>query len=79
MLSGHRCGGVEKLLYGDTIYVETSVKEVRNAYFVLSHIVLKNNKATAKGRTTMVCIDAKGKPKRIPQDLRVNLLEHLAD
>jgi len=67
----------EKLLYGDEIAVETSVKEVKNAYFVLDHRVSKNNKATASGRTTMVCIDAKGKPKRIPEDFKAKLLHAL--
>lgn len=69
---------MEKLLYGDTIYVKTSVKEVKNAYFVLDHIVFKNNKTTTKGRTTMVCIDAKGKPKRIPEDFRAKLLTRIS-
>ena len=64
----------EKLLYGDEIAVETSVSEVKNAYFVLDHKVSKNNKTTAKGRTTMVCIDAKGKPKRIPEDFKARLM-----
>ncbi len=64
----------EKLFYGDEIAVETSVSEVKNAYFVLDHKVSKNNKTTAKGRTTMVCIDANGKPKRIPKDFRAQLM-----
>ncbi|MDD5007696.1 MAG: thioesterase family protein [Syntrophorhabdaceae bacterium] len=68
---------MEKLLYGDTIYVETSVKEVKNAYFVLDHTVLKDNRTTAKGQTTMVCIDVNGKPKRIPEGFRMNLLKHM--
>ncbi len=70
---------MEKLLYGDTISVETSIKEVKKAYFLLDHTVSKNGKITAKGRTTMVCIDAKGKPKRIPEGFRTNLLKHAAD
>ncbi len=64
----------EKLFYGDEIAVETSVSEVKNAYFVLDHKVSKNNKNTAKGRTTMVCIDANGKPKRIPEDFKARLM-----
>ena len=64
----------EKLLYGDEIAIETSVSDVKNAYFVLDHKVSKNNKTTAKGRTTMVCIDAKGKPKRIPEDFKAQLM-----
>jgi len=64
----------EKLFYGDEIAVETSVKEAKNAYFVLDHRVSKNNKTTAKGQTTMVCIDAKGKPKRIPEGFKAKLM-----
>jgi acyl-CoA thioester hydrolase len=65
---------IEKLAYGDTIKVETSVKEVRNAYFILTHTVLKDGKATTRGETKMVCVDRTGKPKRIPEDFKARLL-----
>ncbi|OPY80911.1 MAG: Acyl-CoA thioester hydrolase YbgC [Syntrophorhabdus sp. PtaU1.Bin058] len=68
---------MEKLLYGDMISVKTSIKEVKNAYFILEHSVFKDNRATAKGQTTMVCIDAKGKPKRMPEAFRINLLQSM--
>jgi acyl-CoA thioester hydrolase len=65
---------IEKLQYGDTINIKTSVKEVRNAYFVLGHTVFKEGKATTMGETKMVCVDQTGKPKRIPDDFKAKLL-----
>ena len=65
---------IEKLQYGDIINVVTAVKEVRNAYFVLSHTVFKEGKTTTKGETKMVCVNNEGKPKRIPEDFKTKLL-----
>jgi acyl-CoA thioester hydrolase len=65
---------IEKLQYGDTIKVVTRIKEVRNAYFILTHTVLKDGKATTKGETKMVCVDKTGKPMRIPDDFKVRLV-----
>jgi acyl-CoA thioester hydrolase len=67
----------EKLQYGDTINVETDVQEVRNAYFILIHTVLKDGKTTAKGETKMVCVDKNSKPKRIPEDFKKRLLDQI--
>jgi acyl-CoA thioester hydrolase len=68
---------IEKLQYGDAITIETHIKEVRNAYFILIHTVLKDGKATTKGETKMVCVDKTGKPKRIPEDFKERLLTHI--
>jgi acyl-CoA thioester hydrolase len=65
---------IDKLQYGDTITVETRIKEVKNAYFVLIHAILKDGKATTKGETKMVCVDKTGKPKRIPEDFKTRLV-----
>jgi acyl-CoA thioesterase FadM len=56
----------------------TTVKEVRNAYFVLRHTVFKEGKATTKGETKMVCVDQTGKPKRIPEDFKAKLLSNVS-
>jgi acyl-CoA thioester hydrolase len=69
---------VEKLQYGDTIKVVTTIKEIRNAYFVLTHTVFKDGKTTTRGETKMFCVDKKGKPKRIPEEFKTNLLRHVA-
>lgn len=68
---------VEKLQYGDTIKIETTIHEIRNSYFILTHAVLKNGKTTAKGETKMVCVDKNGKPKRIPEDFKKRLLNQI--
>jgi len=68
---------LEKLKYGDTIQVDTSVTEIKNSYFILSHTVFKEGKPTTKGETKMVCINMAGKPKRIPEDFKNKLLKIL--
>ncbi|MCX8109789.1 MAG: acyl-CoA thioesterase [Syntrophorhabdaceae bacterium] len=67
---------IEKIKYGDFITVKTSIKEVKNAYFILEHTVFKDEKITTKIETTMVCINGQGRPKRIPDEFRVRLLRH---
>lgn len=67
---------VEKLKYGDMIRIDTAVKEIKNSYFILSHTVINNGKITTKGETRMVCIDGRGKPKRIPEDFKNKLLKN---
>ncbi|NLW34687.1 acyl-CoA thioesterase [Syntrophorhabdus aromaticivorans] len=67
----------EKLHYGDIVNITTSIKEVKNAYFVLTHAVSKNGQATTKGEIKMVCVDKNGKPKRLPEDFRNRLLAAL--
>ena len=68
---------IEKLKYGDIIQVNTSLKEVRNAYFIMSHSVSKDGKVTTKGETRMACINGQGRPKRMPEEFRGRLLSHL--
>lgn len=65
---------VSKLRYGDSILVHTVVAEVKNAFFVLSHEVVRDGTVTARGRTTMVCINGLGRPKRIPEELKTRLV-----
>jgi acyl-CoA thioester hydrolase len=69
---------IDRLHYGDVITIVTSVKELRNAYFVLNHTVRKGDRITTKGETKMVCITGEGKPKRIPDDFRQRLLNGLS-
>jgi len=68
---------MEKILYGDTITVKTEVKDVKNAYFILEHTVLKDEKITTRIETTMVCISSQGRPKRIPDGFKDKLLKQL--
>lgn len=67
---------IEPLRYGDTITAITEITDVRNAYFILSHKVMKDNKPVARCETKMVCIDGKARPKRMPEDFRGILLRN---
>jgi acyl-CoA thioester hydrolase len=64
---------VEKVVLGDVIETVTSVKEVKNAYFVLSHKISKEGRVTTKAETKMVCVDGKGKLQRMPAPFREKL------
>jgi acyl-CoA thioester hydrolase len=68
---------MEPLKYGDTISVKTDISLVKNAYFIMSHTVIKDNKPTTRCETKMVCIDKNGKPKRIPEDFRNILVQNI--
>lgn len=68
---------IESLKYGDHVTVKTEIIEVKKAYFILSHAVIKNNKPTTKCTTQMVCIDKNGKPKRMPENFKDKLLQNI--
>ncbi len=69
---------VGKLRYGDTITVETSLKELKHASFLLTHIVSKEGVVTTRGETTMLCVNLTGRPVKMPDDLRKGLSLSLA-
>lgn len=68
---------IEKVQHGDIIRVVTSVTEVKNAYFILSHRILKEGKVTTKAETKMVCVDGKGKLQRMPALFRERLSDNI--
>lgn len=65
------------LRYGDTIIVKSEIVTVKNAYFMMSHTVIKDNKPTTRCETKMVCIDKEGRPKRMPENFRDKLLQNI--
>ena len=68
---------IEPLRYGDTITVRSDISLVKHAYFMMSHAVTKDDKPVARCETKMVCIDKKGKPKRMPEDFRNRLIQNI--
>jgi len=66
---------IDKVRYGEFITVKTSIKEIKNAYFILDHEIYRDEKLTTKIETKMVCINSKGRPKRIPEDFKERLLK----
>ncbi|HVN24373.1 MAG TPA: thioesterase family protein [Syntrophorhabdales bacterium] len=65
---------LDKSQYGDELEVHTSVSDMKNAQFTLLHAIHKNGKIITRGETLMVCVDATGKPKRIPDEFKNRLL-----
>lgn len=70
---------IDKVKYGDLITLKTSVKEVKNTYFILTHDIFRDERLTTKVETTMVCINGKGRPKRIPVDFKERLLKAMEE
>jgi acyl-CoA thioester hydrolase len=64
---------VEKVMYGDMIRVVTSVKEVKNSSFILVHTISREGRPVTKVETRMVCVDRRGKLKRMPELFRERL------
>ena len=67
---------LDKARYGDELEAHTSVSDVKNAQFTFNHTILKDGKTITRGQTLMVCVDAAGKPKRIPDEFKQRLLAH---
>ena len=68
---------IEPLRYGDSITVLTDISLVKNAYFIMSHRVIKDKRPAARCQTKMVCTDKNGKPKKMPEDFRNKLLDNI--
>jgi acyl-CoA thioester hydrolase len=68
---------IDKVRYGETIHVATSVKEVKNAYFILAYTISKEGRPTTKAETKMVCVDGTGKLKRMPDAFKERLIANL--
>jgi acyl-CoA thioester hydrolase len=64
----------QKLRYGDTMTVVTSISGVKNASFILTHRVLNESIQVTEGETMMVCVDGRGKLKRLPEGFKEKLI-----
>ncbi|MFT4074078.1 MAG: tol-pal system-associated acyl-CoA thioesterase [Asticcacaulis sp.] len=54
----------------DLVSVRSRLKEVRGASFNLDQWVERDGLRLAEGQVQVVCIDLKGRPKRLPKDLQ---------
>jgi acyl-CoA thioester hydrolase len=54
--------------YNDLLDVETAVKEMTRTTFTLSHAIRRHDtgRIVAEGEITLACINARGKPDRLP-------------
>ena len=70
---------IDKVRYGDMIRVLTSVKEVKNSSFILAHTISKEGRTVTKVETKMVCVDGRGKLKRMPEPFREMLARNVTE
>lgn len=61
----------------DLLSVETYVKSMKNSSFVMNQAVNCQNNTVFTMDVTLVCIDSKGKPVRIPEGLRDKFKDYL--
>jgi len=61
----------------DLLSVETYLKKIKNTSFVMKQAIYCQNKAVFTMNITLVCINEKGKPFRIPEDLRTKFEPYL--
>ena len=52
---------------GETIEVTTEVQEVRNASMTIKNSIMREGSLLVEALLTFACIDADGKPKRLPE------------
>ncbi len=66
----------EKMVTLDELLrVETSVIKMKNSSFVMNQSIFRQNSSVFNMEVTLVCIDATGKPTKIPEELREKFLE----
>jgi len=67
----------------ELLTVETHVTKMKNSSFVMRQIVTRQNKAVSSPvfsmDVTIVCLDIKGKPVRIPDALRNTFKDYLEE
>jgi acyl-CoA thioester hydrolase len=63
----------------DLLNVFTVVTAMKNSSFTMEQEVFCQNKAVFKMDVTIVCIDKKGKPTRIPDALREKFKDYIKD
>lgn len=63
----------------DLLTVETSLKSMKNSSFLMKQAISCQNSVVFLMDVTLVCIDAKGKPTRIPEILRTKFNDYLKE
>ena len=62
-------------VYADVLDIKTTVPEMTGVRIIFEHEILnQDSKLIVKGKTTLVCVDNKLKPKAIPEEIRKKLI-----
>ena len=62
----------------DLVSVKSRLIAARGASFSLDQWVERDGQKLAEGQVQVVCIDLKGRPKRLPKDLQAAIKAHIA-
>ena len=61
-------------VFEDTLNIETILKSISKTSFIMKQIVNRKNEVIALAEVCLVCVNSKGKPTKIPIEIR-NLLK----
>lgn len=66
--------------YNDVLDIETAVVDVTRTSLTFAHAIRRigDDRVIVEGAARLVCVDERGKPRRLPEDLRA-LLQREAD
>ena len=59
--------------FEDRLDIETTMKSVSNARLVMDQVVLRDGKPIFRAEVTAVCMNAAGRPVRLPAEIRALL------
>ena len=59
--------------FEDQLDIETTMKSVSNARLVMDQVVLRDGKPIFRAEVTAVCMNAAGRPVRLPAEIRALL------
>ena len=63
------CEYLQSAKLEDTLEVHSKIIQVKNASFELEQNIFRDNKIIFQSNIIMVCVNTKGKPKKIPENI----------
>ena len=67
------CEYLQSAKLEDILEVHSKIIQVKNASFELEQNIYRNNKIIFQSNIIMVCVNTKGKPKKIPENIALLL------
>lgn len=67
------CEYLQSTKLEDILEVHSKIIQVKNASFELEQNIYRNNKIIFQSNIIMVCVNTKGKPKKIPENIALLL------
>jgi len=74
MVAEARCKYLAPARYDDLINIDCQIKDVKNSSLTFTYKVMRDDSLLAEGMSLHVFADAKGKPKRMPKEIKEKLV-----